>query len=182
MTLKLQIWSLDLIFAVVIFSFTVTIVAVAWLHISNGLSSSYGNSQGIIYLQSTAMSDTLLSTGAPADWVSIVNTTNSLSWRGLAPGIITAPGQSQISPAKLYALESMVSTNYTATKPLFGLGNDYYIIIGSPGKGIANITIGHNPSAYNASTIYVNKRSAVLYGSTVPITIMVWSNSTSDAG
>ena len=58
MMLKLQIWSLDLIFAVVIFGFTVTVVGITWLHISNGLSTSYGNVQGILYMQTSSMSDT----------------------------------------------------------------------------------------------------------------------------
>jgi hypothetical protein len=180
--MKLQIWSLDLIFAVVVFSFTITIVSVTWLHISNGLSSSYGNSQAVLSLQATSMADVLLSAGTPADWQSAVNTTNSLSWTGIAPGIATAAGQTQISAPKLYALLSMASANYTATKPLFGLGANYYIVVGSPGAGISNITIGRNPVAYNASTVFVSRRAASLYGSPVLVEVEVWSNSTSSAG
>ena len=182
MAMKLQIWSLDLIFAVVIFSFTITVVGVTWLHISNGLVASYGNAQGVAYIQASSMSDTLLSAGTPADWQSAVNTTNSVSWRGVTPGIDTVSGQTQISSAKLYAFLSMAALNYTATKPLFGLGSDYYIIISSPGSGIANITIGRNPLNYNASTISVNRRSASLNGNPVWVTVQVWSNSTSGAG
>jgi hypothetical protein len=177
-----QIWSMDLIFAVVIFSFTITILGVAWLHTSNGLSSTYGNSQGLIFIQAGAMSDTLLSAGTPTDWQSAVSTTNSLTWIGISPGIEAVSGQPQISAPKLYALMAMAATNYTATKPLFGIGNDYYIIIGSPGAGVANITIGRNPLASNASTIYINKRSAVLDGNPVWVQVMIWSNSTSGAG
>jgi hypothetical protein len=182
MSMKLQIWSLDLIFAVVIFSFTITVIGVAWLHISNGLIGSYSNAQGILFMQATAMSDTLLSSGSPAIWQAAVNTTNSLSWAGVVPGIEASPGQPQISPQKLYALMSMAAANYSATRSLFGIGNDYYIVISSPGQGIANITIGRNPLNYNASTIFVNRRSAILYGNPVALQVEVWSNSTATAG
>ncbi|MDE1865399.1 MAG: hypothetical protein KGH94_02035 [Candidatus Micrarchaeota archaeon] len=182
MALKLQIWSLDLIFAVVIFSFTITVVGVTWLHISNGLTTSYSNSQGILYMQASAMSDTLLSAGSPADWQVAANTINSASWNGLVPGIEKAPGQPQISQAKLYTLMSMVSSNYSATRSLFGVGSDYYIVISGAGPGISNITLGKNPLIYNASTIFVNKRSAVLNGNPVVIQVEVWSNSTATAG
>ncbi len=173
---------MDLIFAVVIFSFTITIVGVVWLHISNGLSTSYGNTPGVMFMQAGAMSDILLSTGAPADWQSVVNANSLATWKGIAPGIETTSGQVQISQPKLYALIAMANSNYTATKPLFGIGNDYYIIITSPGSGIGNITIGRNPLASNASTIFVDRRSATLSGNPVWVDVMIWSNSTSGAG
>jgi hypothetical protein len=180
--MKSQIWSLDLIFAVVIFSFTVTIIGVTWLHISNGLSSTYGNTQGVMYMQAGAMSDVLLSPGSPADWQSIVAATNSMSWRGIAPGIEATAGLPQISQPKLYALIAMANSNYTASKTLFGIGNDYYVIITSPGAGIGNITIGRNPLGSNASSIFVDRRSAVLNGNPVWVQVEVWSNSTGGAG
>ena len=124
----------------------------------------------------------MLTAGSPTDWQSAVNTTNSLSWRGVSPGIAAVPGQAQISTAKLYALMSMAAANYTATKPLFGLGTDYYVVISSPGSGISNITIGRNPLLYNASTIFVSRRSAVLSGNPVWVNVMVWSNSSAGAG
>ena len=178
----MQIWSMDLIFAVVIFSFTITVLGIIWLHISNGLATSYGNTQGVMYMQAGAMSDVLLSPGAPADWQSAIATTNSLTWTGIAPGIDATAGQPQISLPKLYALMAMASSNYTATKALFGIGNDYYITITSPGSGIGNITIGRNPGTSNASSIFVDRRSAVLSGSPVWVIVMVWSNSTAGAG
>lgn len=182
MVLKLQIWSLDLIFAVVIFSFTITVVGVTWLHISNGLAGSYGNAQGVAYIQASSMADVLLSAGSPIDWQSSINAINSTSWIGVAPGIMTSPGGTQISSSKLFALMSMASTNYTATKPLFGLGSDYYVVISSPGQGLSNITLGRNPLVYNASTISVSRRSASLNGNPIWVTIQVWSNSTAGAG
>ena len=180
--MKIQIWSTDIIFAIVIFTFTITMVGVMWLHISNGLASSYSNPQGVIYMQATAMSDILLSPGAPVDWQGTVTATNSLGWAGISPGITSAAGQMQISPAKLYALMAMAAANYTATKPLFGIGNDYYIAITSPGAGIGNITVGRNPLTSSASTIIVDRRSAVLNGNPVWVEVMVWSNSTAEAG
>lgn len=175
MIMKSQIWSMDLIFSVVIFSFTITVLGIIWLHISNGLVTSYGNTQGVMYMQAGAMSDVLLSPGAPADWQSTIAVTNSLSWTGIAPGIEVVAGQPQISLPKLYALMSMANYNYTATKSLFGIGNDYYVTITSPGPGIGNITIGKNPSSYNASTVFVDRRSATLDGSPVWVDIVIWS-------
>ena len=180
--MKGQIWSLDLIFAVVIFSFTLTVIGVTWLHISNGLSSTYGNTQGVMYTQAGAMSDVLLSAGAPTDWQSVVAATNSMSWTGIAPGLEATSGEPQISQPKLYTLMSMAASNYTATKTLFGIGNDYYIIITSPGSGVANITIGRNPLNSNASSIFVNRRSAILNGNPVWVQVELWSNSTAGAG
>lgn len=182
MVLKLQIWSMDLIFAVVIFSFTLAILGVAWLHISNGLSTTYSNSDTTAYLQASTMSDVLLSTGTPADWQNVVNTANIPTWRGIAPGLEISAGQPEISTAKLYALMSMASYNYTATKSLFGIGNNYYIVITSPGPGLANITIGQNPLAENASTILLSRRAAVLNGNPVWVDVELWSNGTASAG
>jgi hypothetical protein len=179
---KGQIWSMDLIFAIVIFSFTITTIGVAWLHISNGISTSYSSGQGLMYIQSSAMVDTLLSQGFPVDWSSTINSTMASSWKGVVPGIENAAGQPQISGPKLYAFMSMASSNYTATKALFGIGSDYYIVISSPGGGIGNITIGHNPLLFNASTILVSRRSAVLAGSPIWVNVEVWTNSSAGAG
>ncbi len=173
---------MDLIFAVVIFTFTLTIIGIMWLHINNGLSSSYGSAEGISYMQAGAMSDILLSPGSPADWQGAVTATNSLTWKGVFPGIEYAGGGGQISAPKLYALMSMTSSNYTATKPLFGIGGDYYIVITSPGSGIGNITLGRNPQNSNATTILVDRRSAELNGNPVWVDVEVWFNSTTGAG
>ena len=96
-------------------------------------------------MQAGAMSDVLAFRRNAGRLAERDNATNSLSWTGLAPGIEAVPGQPQISLPKLYALMSMAAANYTATKSLFGIGNDYYVVITSPGPGIGNITIGRNP-------------------------------------
>jgi hypothetical protein len=177
-----QIWSMDLIFAIVIFSFTILVVSITWVHISSGLTSSYGNSQDVMQIQAGTVSDRLLSVGSPSNWQDVITATNSVTWGGIAPGLASAAGQAQISPQKLYALMAMSGSNYPATKPLFGVGSNYYIVITSPGAGIGNITIGRNPLSYNASTIFVDRRSAVLDGNPVWVDVMLWSNSTSSAG
>lgn len=179
--MKGQIWSLDVIFSIVIFSFTITLLALTWLHVSNSLSINYGGTSDIMSAQEKAFSYSLMSPGSPADCVSIINTTNSSTWASVTPGLIT--GQA-ISPSKLYAFESMVNNNYTAVKVSFGITYDYYITIkgasGSPGN--LNISIGRNPSNLNSTSVFVNKVSSRLDGIPVTVSILLWTNSTEAIG
>ena len=180
-TVKGQIWSLDVIFSIVIFSFTITLRALTWLHVSNNLSINYGGASDIMSAEEKAFSYSLMSAGTPSDWASTVNTVNSSTWAGVTPGIASG---SAISPSKLYAMESMVNENYTAVKVSFGITYDYYITIkgasGSPGN--LNISIGLNPENLNATSIFVNKVSSTFSGVPVTVSIMLWTNSSEAIG
>jgi hypothetical protein len=174
-----QIWSLDVIFALVIFSFTVTLLTLTWLSVSNQLAVSYAGSSGLMAMQARSFSDIIMSPGSPADWYEMINTTNKDTWGAVSPGI-TYPGNGSISQAKLLALVSMANSNYQATKPEFGLGYDYYIAIhsGLQYQNYVNLSIGRNPASNNALTVYVDRESSMINGVPVVVEVMVWSNST----
>ncbi|MGC8669552.1 MAG: hypothetical protein ACP5TL_00135 [Candidatus Micrarchaeia archaeon] len=171
--MKAQFWSFDVIFAIVIFGVAITIIAFTWYQISTQLSLSYGNGAAIMELQADTLAKSLLSEGYPSDWESLINTTNSSTWKYVSIGILNRTG---ISIKKLYAFMSMSNSNYQATKQALGIGFDYFIVIESKlyNNGI-NITIGRNPAKNNALTIYVEKRSSFINGVPVEINIYLWT-------
>lgn len=180
MNFKAQFWSFDVIFAVVIFSFAITILAFTWFNINNQLSLGYSNGSGIMQLQLQSLSQNLLTPGLPSNWQSTVDTSNSATWTGVSIGLMQSQGSYALSQSKVYALASMANANYPATKQALGLGFDYYITIKSNsdvGPGI-NISIGSNPFSNGALTIYVNNAAATMDG--VPVTVMtvLWTNTT----
>ncbi len=178
--LKAQFWSFDVIFAVIIFSFAITILAFTWFNISSQLSLGYGNGSGVMQLQLKSLSQNLLSPGYPANWQSAVNTTNATTWSGISAGLATSQSGTTLSSGKVYALMSMSNFNYQASKQLLGVGFDYYIDIRSSpkiGSGI-NITIGSNPFNKGALTIYVSNRNAVMNGVPVNVQMILWTNTT----
>lgn len=169
-----------MIFAVVIFSFAVTILALTWFNINNQLSISYGNGSGIMQLQMQSLTQNLFSPGTPTNWQSSINVTNSSTWSGITVGLESTSGSNIFSSNKVYTLLSMANYNYPATKQTLGIGFDYYIKITSNsnvGSGI-NITIGKNPNSNGALTVYVNKGNAVMNGVPVNVQIIIWTNTT----
>ncbi len=163
-----------MIFAIIIFSFTITILALSWLNINDQLSAAYTGSSGTLSLQAGSMISGILSQGYPHNWYSIVNTTNTLSWQNTYPGI--SNGHGAISDMKLAALESMVAYNYSAIKPLLGLGYEYYIEIYTPDNQSVNLTIGRSPFTNDATTIYVDKEPSILDGKSVIVETLLWTN------
>lgn len=179
-TLKAQFWSFDVIFAIVIFSFAITVLAFTWFNINNQLSLSYGNGTGILQLQLQSLTQNIFSPGIPNNWQSIVNTTNTSTWRGFAIGLTSAQGSYSLSPNKVYTLISMSNRNYQASKQVLGVGFDYYITIKSNsniGSGV-NMTIGKSPFNSGALTVYVSKVSATMNGAPVMVQLMLWTNTT----
>jgi len=178
--LKGQFWSFDVIFAVIIFSFAITILAFTWMSINSQLALGYSNGAGIMQQQLQSLSQSIVSPGVPYSWQGVVNTSNSLTWGGIYVGL----GQNQsgvaLSSAKVYTLLSMSNMNYQATKQALGIGYDYYITITSVpriGSGL-NISIGSSPINKGALTIYVSNRYALLNGVPVNMRMMLWTNRT----
>lgn len=182
--MRAQIWSLDAIFAIIIFSFTITILAVTWFNVSNELALTSNNNGGIISIQAKSFADIVMSPGSPSNWYSYVNTTNTLTWNNTVPGILVSYQNNFISPQKLDALQSMSNYNYRATKSLLGIGYNYYIDITGEYQqpGGINITIGSNPNTNAATTVYAERRSGTINGVPVSINIYVWTNATTGAG
>jgi hypothetical protein len=180
---KAQIWSLDLIFALVIFGFTMTILAAAWLKTTNDISVSSSGTAAVLSVQTKLFADALMSPGYPQDWYGTIDTVNATTWAGVVPGILSGSGSDAIAPYKLYSLISLSNSNYSASVSLFGVGYNYCIqITGAAADGGTNITIGKNPLANGATYVYAVQRGATLYGIPVSVDIMLWTNTTSGAG
>ena len=171
--MKAQFWSFDVVFAIIIFSIAITILAFTWYNINNQLALGYGSGSVLAQLQAHELAQMLMSPGSPSSWQSGVNTTNTATWANVSVGLSSAPGSENLSTSKLYALSSMAGYNYQATKQSLGVAYDYYIIIAG---GAINMTIGSNPSANGALSVYVEKRNAFLDGTPVTITVLVWTN------
>ena len=171
--LRAQFWSFDMVFAIVIFSVAITVLAYTWYSVNNQLSLAYGSGSVIAQLQTHALAQSLMSTGYPNDWMSAVNTTNTLTWTNVSIGLASAPGSTNMSIRKVYTLLAMSNYNYQATKQELGVGYDYYITI--VGSGL-NMTLGENPATNGALSVYVDKRSALLAGIPVTLTVYVWTN------
>ena len=184
MNLKAQFWSFDVIFAVVIFSVAITILAFTWFNVNNQLSLSYGSGTTLMQLQAQALSQTIFSTGSPSNWQTRINTTNTLTWSAVSVGLMSTSGTANLSTNKVYTLLSMSNYNYQATKQSLGVAYDYFITIrNNPlyGAGL-NITIGKNPTKNRALTVFVEKRSAFINGIPVALNITLWTNTTLATG
>lgn len=181
--LKAQFWSFDVIFAIVIFSFAITILAFTWFNISNQLSLNYGSGSEIMQLQLQSVMQNILSPGTPSNWQSTINTTDPSTWGGVLVGLANSQGSYSLSSAKVYSFISITnynSSNYQATKQMLGTGFDYYITIRSIsniGSGI-DINIGSNPATNGALTEYVDKAYANLNGVPVMVQVTLWTNTT----
>ena len=178
MEFKAQFWSFDLIFAMVIFSVALTILAFTWFSVTNQLALSYGGGSSLFQLRTDSFTQTVLSEGSPTDWYDVINTTNSLTWSGITVGLGASQTNTTLSSAKIDALISMQSYDYNATKQALGAPYEYFITITSPeryGAGI-NMSIGKNPASFNAVTIGTETRSAVLNGRPVSVSVELWTN------
>lgn len=178
--LKGQFWSFDMIFAIVIFSFAITILAFTWFSINNQLSISNGNNAGFMQQQLQQLSDNILLPGRPFTWDTGVSFSNYSSWQNFRIGLTDEIGSTTIDSNKLYTLLSMANSNYQATKGSLGISFDYYITITSIsniGSGI-NISIGRNPLGNGALTVYTEKSYGMLNDVPVTVTTMLWTNTT----
>lgn len=173
---KAQFWSFDALFAIVIFMAAITILALAWLNISNELALSSGGASYTMQLQAQAVGQNLVSAGSPADWQSVVSPSSPATWGSVGVGLAVSQGSQALSPAKIYALQSMVNYNYSDAGPVLGTTYNYYIIINSSSF---NITMGRNPTTSNAVTTFLNRKSAFVNGVAAQVTVFIWSGSVS---
>ncbi len=168
--MKAQFWSFDVIFAMVIFGVALTILAYVWYSINNQFSIAYGYGVGTMQAQLDNLASTLLTQGNPPNWYALVVANNTATWGNVSIGIGSS---SNLSAQKIMTLASMANYNYQATKPLLGVGYDYYIVISGSGF---SIPIGLNPSKNGAISVQVVNEKAILEGSPVTISISVWTN------
>ena len=169
---KGQFWSIDLIFAIVIFAVALTILAFTWSEINSQLSLAYGSGSTLMQLQAQTLAQVLVSTGAPSNWPNLVNTSNPLTWSNVSIGLAASQGSTSMSASKIYTFMAMSNSNYQATKSLLGLAYDYYINI--EGQSF-NITIGSSPTAGKALTTYVQKKNIFINGQPATMVVQVWT-------
>ena len=174
-TMRMQFWSFDVIFAIVIFTVAMTILAFTWYNVNSELAISSSGSGTIMQLQSQVLSQALLSEGYPSHWYSQINLSNPSTWQKVSVGIEASNG-TEISSKKLYTFMAMAASDYGLTKQLLGVSYNYYIVIYN---SEINITIGLNPSTNAALTTYVISRYGYINGQPVRIKIMLWTNTQS---
>lgn len=175
--LKGQFWSFDLVFAIIIFSVSITILAFTWFNINSQLALSYGNGTLLMQIQEQRLMQSIITTGSPSNWENEINDTNPSTWSNISVGLASSPSSTTLSGGKVYALMAMADNggfaNYQATKQLLGIGYEYYITISDPAY---TLSIGENPSIYNSLTSYTGSESVFLGGSPAILKVVVWTN------
>lgn len=181
--MKLQFLSFDAIFAIVIFTFAVSLMAFVWYTINSQVAISTGTSIQSMQLQLETLSEKILSPGYPLNWYAVADTSNSLTWANMTVGL--GDGVSgQLSQGKVTALASMAGGNYPSTKSLLGVSFDYYILISTT---TYNLGIGKKPqpqsgSALNGVTQQVTNKAVTINGQPANMQIYIWTNSSFGIG
>lgn len=174
--MKGQFWSIDLVFAIVIFAGAIAMLSIAWSDINSQFASSYGFGVGIMQVQLNGLIQRLQSQGTPPDWNSVVSVNSVSTWTNTSIGL-ESPSGTSISRSKMLAFLAMADTNYQSTKQLLGVGYDYYVTISSQGQ--YNVSIGLNPVTRNATAIQVATVPIVFdNGQTGSMRVIVWTNTT----
>ena len=179
--MKVQFWSFDVIFAMVIFGVSLTLITYVWYNISNQYAIASGLGVASMQAQMRGMQESMLLPGAPSNWNSVLNVSNTLSWRNISVGLGTGGG-SAISNSKvqsLFAFSSYNAMTYQATKSLLGVGYDYYIRISARN---VSMVMGRNPIAYNAVTVQVSDMPVLIDGRLADLHMELWTNTTFGVG
>ena len=171
--MKLQFWSIDVIFAMVIFSIAIVILTYVWFNVSQQFSVTYTNTLSNMQTNAQQLSNRLITSGSPASWYYIVDPSNLSTWSNVSIGLTNSNGTA-LSEAKIAKLAAVSLINYQASKQLLGTSYNYYIDIYSP--QLYNYTIGPNPIAYNATTIVLSSTPVMLNnGVPAELRVMLWT-------
>ncbi|MDE1854776.1 MAG: hypothetical protein KGH57_00435 [Candidatus Micrarchaeota archaeon] len=179
--MKAQFWSFDVIFAMIIFGSALILLTFVWVNVSSQYNAAYGYGIQTMQAQLQSLQSRILTQGVPSNWNSVVNVTNTSTWSNVSVGLGTGAG-GQLSQGKIAALVAMTSYNtitYEATKPLMGVGYDYYITINS---GSFTVAMGLYPYTRNPYALQVARQSAVLNGMPVSVQIIIWTNKSFGVG
>jgi nitrogen fixation-related uncharacterized protein len=179
--MKAQFWSIDMVFAIVIFSGGIILLSFIWSSMNGQFSSSYGYSIGIMQIQLNNLLQRIQTTGSPPNWNSMISVNSLSPCTNVSVGLESSQGGGALSRNKLLALMAMANNNYQATKQCLGVGYDYYIALSSQGQ--YNISIGRNPFLQNATAIQVATVPVVLdNGQSGQMRVIVWTNTTFGVG
>lgn len=179
--MKAQFWSIDMVFAIVIFTGAIILLSLIWSSVNGQFSTSYGYSIGIMQLQLSNLLQRLQTPGSPSNWNSMVSVNTIGTWSNVSVGLESSNGGGALSRNKLLALMAMANANYQSTKQCLGVGYDYYITLSSLGQ--YNISIGSNPFLQNATAIQTATMPVVLdNGESGQMRVIVWTNTTFGVG
>jgi hypothetical protein len=179
--MKAQFWSFDVIFAMIIFGSALILLTFVWVNVSSQYSTAYSFGLQTMQAQLQSLQSRILTQGVPPNWNSEVNVTNPATWSNVSIGLGTGSG-SNLSQSKIATLAAMSNYNtitYQATKPLLGVGYDWYIAINYSNSTLA---MGLYPYTRNPYAIQVARQSAVLNGVPVSVQIIVWTNKSFGVG
>jgi hypothetical protein len=175
--MKAQFWSFDAIFAMAIFVAALVLLTFVWNSISNQFSLASGFGVVSMQAQLQGLQNRIALQGTPASWNSYINVSSIPTWSNVSIGLGTGSGSS-LSVNKIMAFMAMSdhnSTAYQATKPLLGVGYDYYITISEN-----NVTLGFGiaPYTHSPTSIQVAMQSVTINGVPAQMQIIVWTNKT----
>ncbi len=173
--MKAQFWSFDVIFAMIIFGSALIILTFVWVNVSSQYNIAYGFGLQTMQAQLQSLQTRILEPGSPSDWNSAVNVIDVGTWQNVSIGLGSGSG-SAISQDKIITLMAMANYNsitYQATKPLLGVGYDWYIEINYSNTSIG---MGLYPYTRNPYAVQVARQSAVLNGVPVKMQIFLWTN------
>ncbi len=175
--MKLQFWSFDVVFSMVVFSGALMLLTLVWYNQSNQFSSTYGLEVLSIQAQLLSLQNRIMMQGSPYNWYSVLNAADKATWSNISIGIGTGIGNN-ISTSRLDALMSIASFNYTSyqnSKQMLGIGYDYLLNI--TGTNI-HILIGRNPAAFNATSVQTASMPIFIEGNPANMKIELWTNTT----
>ena len=179
--MKGQFWSIDMVFAVVIFSGGIILLSVVWTGINSQFSASYGYSIGAMHTQLNNLLQRVQTQGSPVDWNTAVSANAISTWSNVSVGLESSTSPGTISRSKILALMAMANSNYQSTKQPLGVGYDYYITLSAPGQ--YNISVGRDPFDKNATAIQTATIPVVLdNGQAGTMQVIVWTNTTFGVG
>ena len=179
--MKAQFWSMDMIFAVMIFMGGIVLLSYVWSNVNSQFSISYGYGIGLMQVQLNNLMQRIQSQGYPQNWNSYASVSNTNEWSNVSVGLGSSSIPGTISMNKVLTLMAMSNSNYQASKQLLGVGYDYYITIYSQGQ--YNLSIGRNPMSLNATSIQSATIPIVLNnGQNANMRVIVWTNTTFGVG
>ncbi len=180
--MKAQFWSFDVIFAMIIFSFAIIILAYVWFSVNNQLSLTSSSGTEIIQVQANRLGQQLLSPGNPSNWETQINISNPATWNNIVSiGIGVGNNTDVLSQEKVMALSAMTANyiSYQSTKQLLGISYDYYVSI--KGNGF-NIPIGFKPNTNNATDINILNEPVIIGNESAVMQVYVWTNTSFGIG
>lgn len=178
--MKAQFWSIDLVFAIIIFTAAMLLLSLVWLSVNNQFSITYGYGIGNMQSQLSSLMQRLQTPGSPANWNTAISENDISTWPNTGIGL--AHGNAGIiSQQKLMAAVAMANTNYQQSKQALGVGYDYYITVSVP--HVYNVSFGLNPKGMNPTALQVASVPVMLdNGEAATMRAIIWTNTSFGVG